>query len=497
MKNLITSLGFLCCCYAGNAQVGIGTPTPHSSAQLDITATNKGLLIPRLTQAQVTAIASPATGLLVYQTNGTAGYYYYNGTAWTQLGGVAGWSLTGNAGTTGSNFIGTTDANPLVFKVSSTNAGYISSAGSSGTFWGYSAGLNNTGTYNVAFGYRSMYSNTTGGFNTVGGYDAMYANTAGSFNTGFGYRALYSNTGSNNTAVGMQALQGSTVDYNTAVGALAMRFSTTGAENTAVGYRVLENNSAGGNNTGIGSNVLTVNSSGTQNTSVGSYSMFVSTTGSGNTAVGYQTLSGLTTGNNNTAVGKDASVSSGALSNTTAIGYMATTTADNMVRIGNSSVTSIGGYASWTTLSDVRFKQDLQPQEHGLDFILQLKPITYHLDIAGLNRHLYGKQADSLMSDASFGKGIRTKEQQLYSGFSAQQVEQAAAKVGYNFSGLHKPANDKDHYTLEYATFVVPLVKAVQEQQALIEGQQKMIEEQAKQLAELKKEMELIKSRLR
>src|SRR6202012_1251953 len=65
------------------AQVGVGTTTPDASAQLDVTATGKGLLIPRMTTAN--RPTSPATGLLIYQTDGTSGFYYYNGSAWTLL----------------------------------------------------------------------------------------------------------------------------------------------------------------------------------------------------------------------------------------------------------------------------------------------------------------------------------------------------------------------------------------------------------------------------
>lgn len=71
------------------AQIGINTNTPNSSAQLDITSTDKGLLMPRMTATQRLNIASPATGLLVYQTDGTAGFYYNSGTsaspAWVML----------------------------------------------------------------------------------------------------------------------------------------------------------------------------------------------------------------------------------------------------------------------------------------------------------------------------------------------------------------------------------------------------------------------------
>jgi len=63
-----------------HAQVGIGTTTPEASAAVDITAADKGLLVPRLTIAQRTAIANPATGLLVIQTDGVSGFYYNAGT---------------------------------------------------------------------------------------------------------------------------------------------------------------------------------------------------------------------------------------------------------------------------------------------------------------------------------------------------------------------------------------------------------------------------------
>ncbi len=69
------------------SQVGIGTTTPDASASLDIESTTSGILIPRLTQTQRDAIATPATGLLIYQTDNTAGFYYYNGTVWLTFGG--------------------------------------------------------------------------------------------------------------------------------------------------------------------------------------------------------------------------------------------------------------------------------------------------------------------------------------------------------------------------------------------------------------------------
>jgi hypothetical protein len=80
--------------------VGINNNTPHNSAALDITSSTKGLLIPRMLLSARNLIASPATGLLIYQTDNTPGYYYYNGTGWVQLGSGGGsnyWSLNGSS----------------------------------------------------------------------------------------------------------------------------------------------------------------------------------------------------------------------------------------------------------------------------------------------------------------------------------------------------------------------------------------------------------------
>jgi len=67
------------------AQVGIGTTNPDASSILDVSSAGKGVLLPRMAQAQRTAISSPATGLLVYQTDGATGWWYYNGTQWVRL----------------------------------------------------------------------------------------------------------------------------------------------------------------------------------------------------------------------------------------------------------------------------------------------------------------------------------------------------------------------------------------------------------------------------
>ena len=116
--------------------VGIGTNTPHPTALLELYSTSKGLLIPRMTQAERDAISSPATGLLIYQTDNTPGFYYWNGTAWIPIlssssGSELFWSLTGNS-ITGTEFLGTTNAQPLVIRTNNTERMRITATGNVG-----------------------------------------------------------------------------------------------------------------------------------------------------------------------------------------------------------------------------------------------------------------------------------------------------------------------------------------------------------------------------
>ena len=76
---------------------------------------------------------------------------------------------------------------------------------------------------------------------------------------------------------------------------------------------------------------------------------------------------------------------------------------------------------------------------------------------------------------------------QLHTGFLAQDVEKIAKDMGYEFDGLHAPANERDNYSIAYSQFIMPLVKSVQEQQAIIEDQQKQIIKLKDQLVEMEK----------
>ncbi len=224
--------------------------------------------------------------------------------------GVGGWALTGNAGTNPSvNFIGTTDANPLVFRVNNVRAGFIDYDNTKGnTSFGYQNLISNTGAYNTAFGYNSLYSNTTGFDNTANGNSALYYNTTGYYNTANGAFALYYNTtGYLNTANGTDALFNNTTGYsNTANGPFALVYNTTGYENTANGDDALYSNTTGDDNTANGYTALFHNTTGTGNTANGPFALYYNTTGFSNTANGAYALYSNTTGDGNTANGTDA-----------------------------------------------------------------------------------------------------------------------------------------------------------------------------------------------
>ena len=105
-----------------SGNVGIGSPTDDASALLNLTSTTKGVLFPRMTQAQRLAIGSPTDGLLVYQSDNTPGSPQgFYGRIFGQWVALPGWSLTGNAGTDPTNnYLGTNDAKDLSLRTNST-----------------------------------------------------------------------------------------------------------------------------------------------------------------------------------------------------------------------------------------------------------------------------------------------------------------------------------------------------------------------------------------
>ncbi len=512
-------------------------PDPH--AMLDIKSADKGLLIPRMTSEERFRIVN-TKGLIVYDI--TTDHFWYNtGREWKCIPNIgekekqdSAWLIGGNSNINDStSFLGTTNLEPINFRINNITAGRIE-YGSACTFLGYQAGAGNihfgitgfgyqslaanAGYGNVAMGYQSMQLNTTGFYNSAFGYQALGNNTDGYFNTAVGYQCMAQANGQVNTAVGYQALfnnqssecvavgngalygntggpsntalgfgtmaSNTTGGFNTATGNGAMSGNTNGSYNTAAGFYALNANSTGVNNSVFGNQAMQFNSSGSSNAAEGYYALYNNSIGNFNVGEGAWALFHNTTGGNNSALGWGADVSSGDLSNATAIGASAIVDASNKVRIGNSAVTVIEGQVPFTTPSDGRYKYNVQEDVKGLDFILQLRPITYQFDVRRFDQ---GRQVT--ISAAAYDEASSIRR----TGFIAQEVERAAIACGYNFSGIIKPKTDAAHYSLSYDAFVVPLVKAVQEQQALIRKQAQQLESQDARLARLEQELEELK----
>lgn len=297
-----------------------------------------------------------------------------------------------------------------------------------------------------------------------------------------------SNWGINNVVVGNQA-GFVNADQN----------PITAFSNTFVGAYSGYQNNTGHDNTFTGKTSGRENTSGYQNCFLGAQAGYGNTTGNSGTFVGFDAGGNNTTGSQNTYLGCSAEGSSSTFTNVVGIGYQLTNTASNQARIGNSSTTSIGGWAGWSNVSDGRFKKNVKEEVAGLSFINKLRPVTYTLDLHAADAFIgkeftadYESEESAKISEQAKSE----KEKIIYSGFIAQEVECAAKEIGYDFSGVDAPKNEKDLYGLRYAEFVVPLVKSVQELSAMNETKDEQIRELQNENATLNLRLQKIEQQL-
>ncbi len=386
----------------------------------------------------------------------------------------------------------------------SVNNGSNNTAVGSGALSNNTLGLNNTATgfeamslgqisyENAAFGAFTLKNNNAPYNNAFGNY-AMFTNTTGAQNSAFGFQALASNSiGNANTAMGFLSMQQNTGSENTAIGSYTLTNNKEGQFNTAVGNAALKANTGGWNNTAVGTYALNSNNNefADNNVAIGSSSLFKNSTGIGNVAVGQGALYNNLSGSNNIAIGRGAGINlPNNVSNVTVIGYETgwNTTVSNQINVGNFSVTWIGGQVGWFHYSDKRIKNDIKDDVPGLLFITKLRPITYHVDVRKQEEIVnQGRKVESGLtrSEQKDWEGKYNVEKIKMTGFFAQDVEEAAKAINYSFSGVHNPKNG-GLLSIDYSAFVVPLVKAVQEQQSTIEKQQKLIDELLKRIMAL------------
>jgi len=349
----------------------------------------------------------------------------------------------------------------------------------SSLFVGMDAGLHDDGSDNrcIGIGYMNLYHNTTGQANISLGHQAMYANTTGHDNVAIGNAAMHEGDRANN---------------NICIGTETMYAVTSGFSNVAIGYKSLRNNETGTENVAIGQGTMFANSGGHQSVAIGSGALNANTdqTATGNTAVGYRSMYTNTTGFANTALGYKAFYTGNDYSNSMALGNEAAVTASNQVRIGDYNVSSIGGYAAWSNVSDGRFKKDVRENVPGLALVMRLRPVTYHLDLEAIRGFLKNKGIPASGFNVD-------KAGELQTGFIAQEVERASQALHYDFHAVDKPKNDGDFYALRYAEFVPVLVRSIQEQQEIMEAQNRRIRDLEQKNRDLEARLQHLENELR
>ena len=366
------------------------------------------------------------------------------------------------------------------------NAGQGITTGINNTFMGGLCGDGtDDGNRNVAVG-RSALSGNCADNNVAIGYDTQPISTA-SNNVSVGYQALKANTsGHSNVAVGHNALLTSATRMgNVAVGFNAAQdIDTTGV--VAIGYQALMNSGSGYDTVAIGTNAMYSNNTGNSNVAIGFGAMYDNDSGHFNVAVGNNALNNVISGIQNTAIGSGAGDDITTGVGNICIGHGATTVTSNRnysITMGR-NVASVGDYyftfgvdtsdhrvynnftsnASWTRASDERIKKDISTNtDCGLNFINDLRTVTYKFKAPS--------ELDSSMAGYDASKTEAIHKEKMY-GFVAQEVK--AAMDTHNitdFAGHHQIEDGADNLQgISYEMFVMPLVKAIQEQQTLIES---------------------------
>jgi len=328
--------------------------------------------------------------------------------------------------------------------------------------------------YFIIIGFFTIGEINSQIYSTKIGTNALVNENGGGSNSGFGHYTLYNTVTSwTNSSQGAWAMYFN--DYgqvNSAFGSSALFYNTSGYENTVIGFRSMFNNPNGYRNTSVGFEAMynsgIYNSlNGSLNTAIGARSLYSNYGGNYNVAVGDQAGFNVANGSYNTFVGVQADANT-SCSNCAAIGAYAVVTGDNKMVIGNTSVSLIGGIKNWSTLSDKRAKRNIAKLIPGLKFINTLQPVSYNYDIDAYNKLIRpNKKSEAVLNQddlsATMKDAKQKKEAIRYTGLLAQDVEAAAKKIGYSFSGVDLPSSDSSAYGLKYAELVPSLVKSLQE----------------------------------
>ena len=331
-----------------------------------------------------------------------------------------------------------------------------------------------TDSYNTAVGYLAGAAVTTGTLNTLIGGLTGDAITTGNSNVALGYNSLGGNTAADhNVAIGINALAvhntSDADNYNTAVGSNAGASITSGAYNTIVGGQAGDGMTTARFCTAVG--VLSLSAAnGDSNTAFG-YSALAQVTGEDNIALGVNAGDTLISGNNTILIGVNADPTSESVTNGIAIGTGVLVNSNDFSfgKVSNVVTNDFDADANWSRSSDERLKKNITNQTLGLDFINDLRTVKYNWKANG-DLDAADAQLAHLREEDENGDIINYMNTDVtMHNFIAQEVKAALDTAGVTDFGGWK----EDQYGVQQVSremFVIPLVKAVQEQNALIEA---------------------------
>lgn len=479
--------------FPATGPVGIGTTSPVASSLLDMRSTSRGLLIPRMTLAQRNLIGAPAVSLLIYQTDGTTGYYYYTGTGWIRL-------VTSAALTNLSNLAATVAVNSN-FTPASTGT---LSIGSLARKWrkGYFsdsviAGNVTAGASSIPIGVRG-----TGGSYGVygsGGTFGVYGNGTsygvyGASSSGYGVvgSSGYIGTYGSGSSYGLYGVGGTYGGYASGTsyglyGTSPSGYGVAGVSTNSYGLYGSSSNSWGSVAYGVygayGSGTTGYGVQGVSNSSYGVYGY----SGSSYGVYGNST--------NNWAVYGNGYI--GTYGNGTYVGAWGNGTSYGLVGYGGpygvwGQGTSYAGYFAGNVYcsgtysgSDKSLKRNIKEFTSALDIINKLKPRQYEY------RHDGNYSLMNLPEGSHFGLVAQDVEEVLpnlvkETKFETNLVKPVATKqdAGSNASSVTNAADASSETisfkAVNYTELIPVLIKAIQEL--------------SKENAQIKEELELLKS---
>jgi hypothetical protein len=393
---------------------------------------------------------------------------------------------------------------------------YSNTTGGNQIGLGYQAGYNSAGSQNLAIGYQALYNNTGANIYAIG-YQALYSNT-GNDNYAFGFLSLNANTsGGNSVAMGLYTLRYNTTGSNhSAFGDRALTANTTGTFNSAFGSGTLSANTTGNYNVGLGMYALSSNTTASNSTGVG-YQAGSLATGAGNQLFGYSSGSSITTGAKNVIIGSY--TGSAAPISATGSNYIVLSDGDGNVRAHwNSANATFGGTLSVTGLTSTgaiatsnvaaavtsfsatcvagdQTATSLKLASSRTDVFYHIQAFTsgtteqFRVEANGNVKNTnnsYGALSDVKLKenivDASPKLAnlmqVKVRNYNLI-GETTKQIGVVAQELETVFPSMVDESNDRDvdgnilettTKGVKYSVFVPMLIKAIQEQQAIIES---------------------------